>query len=55
MYLPVSPLKDRIIKGQFIGRGKFSDVYLAKDAFTGFNFALKIIRKEVINEFQMEE
>lgn len=60
LYLPHSPLKDRLITGQFIGRGKFSDVFLAKyntidwlkrDAFTGFVFALKVIRKEVIYEF----
>ncbi len=48
-------LKLRIKVGRFLGRGKFSDVYLARDEMSGFVFALKMIKKEIVAEFEMEE
>jgi serine/threonine protein kinase len=40
---------------KFLGRGKFSDVYLARDIRSDFLVALKIIKKEVIWSNKMEK
>ncbi|EGR32355.1 protein kinase domain protein [Ichthyophthirius multifiliis] len=41
------------ILGKKIGSGRFAEVYLATDKITGFKIALKIIKKEVIQEFNL--
>ncbi|KAM3127668.1 hypothetical protein pb186bvf_020211 [Paramecium bursaria] len=39
----------------FLGRGKFSEVHLAVDQRSGFVFALKMIKKSTVIEFQMQD
>ena len=35
--------RDDFVFGKFLGRGKFSDVYISKCKKTGFTFAIKIM------------
>ena len=41
--------------GPCLGRGKFSEVFLARERLSGFVVALKIMKKSFLKEYGLEE